>query len=215
MELYKNTEEAFVNYLKRHGYPDESISLEWGTTQCAIDIAVLASDLITPVAVYEIKGRKTPEIIRKGIDQLKRAVKFFDITVSCNLVFGSDNATGFEVIDVTKNVYNDEPINISEIMESHPLKKPISYGIMQAGATSKAISKRIKNKQEKIDRIKWLCWLLFPLLAIVLLLLDAFGKYQITALRLAVIGATVVIILIPFFSEITLKDVTFKRKSGN
>ena len=136
MELHKNTEDTFINYLKRHGYPDESISLEWGTPQCAIDIAVLANDLVTPIAVYEIKGRKTPDAIQKGIAQLKRAVLFFDITASCSLVFGTDSGIGFEVVEVTENVYNDEPIDMPAIMASEPPRKPVSYENLQAGAAS-------------------------------------------------------------------------------
>ena len=213
MELYKKTEELFVDYLKRHGYPEESISLEWGNTLCAIDIVVLASDLITPIAVYEFKGQKTLETVKRGIAQLKRAVQLFDITVTCSLVFGANSSAGFEVVDVTEYVYNNiETADLTEIMAPQPLKKPVSYQIMQASATNKAVSNRLKRKQKKVDRIKWLCWLLFPALAIVLLLLDAFGIYQITALRLSVIGAAVVIILIPFFSEISLKDVSLKRR---
>ena len=213
MELHKNTEDTLINYLKRHGYPDESISLEWGTPQCAIDIAVLANDLVTPIAVYEIKGRKTPDAIQKGIAQLKRAVLFFDITASCSLVFGTDSGIGFEVVEVTENVYNDEPIDMPAIMASEPPRKPVSYENLQAGAASKAVIKRQQRKQRKIDRIKWFCWLVFPIVAIALLVLDAFSIYQITVLRLVTVGAAAVIVLIPFFSEISLKDVSFKRKN--
>ena len=57
MELYRNTADLFINYLKRHGYPEECIALEYGNKQYAIDIAILARDMITPIAIYEIKGK--------------------------------------------------------------------------------------------------------------------------------------------------------------
>ena len=215
MELYKNTADAFVNYLKRHGYPDESISVEWGTPQCSIDIAVLANDLITPIAIFEIKGRKTRDAIDRGISQLKRAVHFFDITVPCNLVFASDNNVEFEVVDVTGNVYNNEEIDYSFLLTPQPLKKPVSYNNLQAGSTGKILSKTIRKKQKRIDRIKWVCWLLFPIVAIAILVLDAIDVYHITALRLAVVGAIIIIVLIPFFSEISIKEISFKRKDCN
>lgn len=214
MELYKNTEDAFINYLKRHGYPDESILLEWGTPKCAIDIAVLADDRVTPIAIFEIKGKKTPNTIRTGIAHLKRAANAFDITAPCSLVFGTDSALGFEVVDVTEYVYNSDEVDISDIMAPNPLREPVSYNNLQAGSTSKNISRSIKKKQEKIDHIKWFCWLIFPLIALALLLLDAFGVYQITTLRLTVVGAAAILVLIPFFSEVSLKDFTFKRKGG-
>ena len=49
-------------------------------------------------------------------------------------------------------------------------------------------------------------------IALVLLFLDAFNVYEITPLRLIVLGAVVIIVLLPFFSEISLKDITLKRR---
>lgn len=211
--VYDNVENSFIDYLKSYGYPAECIALEWGNSKFTVDVAVLAKDLVTPIAVYEIKIRKTPDIIRRGIDNLKRIVSIYKITVPCTLVLGTDNGTLFEVVDVTKNVYSNEPIDISSLMAPHPLTKPVSYDNLQAGSTSKALARKISNRQERIDRIKWFCWLLFPVVAVVLLILDALDIYQLTALRLTVVGAVVVVVLIPFFSEISLKDFTFKRKN--
>ena len=212
MELYRNTTNAFISYLKKHGYPEKCIALEWGNKQCAIDVAVLAENLLTPIAIYEIKGRKRPDTIRAGISQLKRAVQTLDITVPCNLVFSEKNAVGFEVVDVSGIIYNNEELDVQSIMESQPLMEPISYQNIQAGVASKVVSRSVERKQEKIDRIKPICWIVFPVIALVLLLLDALGIYTISFLRLAVLGATVIIVLVPFFSEISLKDFTLKRK---
>ena len=214
MELYRNTADLFINYLKRHGYREECIALEYGNKQYAIDIAILARDMITPIAIYEIKGKKTEQSIQFGLEQLKRAANNLENNVSCNLVFGDERNLGFEVIDVTKNVYNNEPINIPEIMKSTRQENPVSYNNLQAGATSKVIQKNLSKKQKKIDNIKWFCWLLFPIISVALLVLDAIGVYKITTLRIAVVGACVVVVLIPFFSEISLKDVTLKRIGG-
>lgn len=161
----------------------------------------------------KLKG-KTEQTIQFGLEQLKRAANNLENNVSCSLVFGDERNLGFEVIDVTKNVYNNEPINIPEIMKSTRQENPVSYNNLQAGATSKVIQKNLSKKQKKIDNIKWFCWLLFPIIAVALLVLDAIGVYKITTLRIAVVGACVVVALIPFFREISLKDVKLKRRGG-
>lgn len=212
MQLHRNTTEAFINYLKKHNYPDNSIVLEWGTKHCAFDIAIMANDLVTPIALFEIKGRKTKETISRGIEQLKRATETLETSVPCSLVFGSNADPFFEVLEVSDIVYNNDPIIFEELLSEHPLSKPISYNNMSAGVVSKAITQNRKKKQQKIDKIKPLCWILFPAIGAILLLLDAFKIYTLTPLRLVLLGAIVILILVPFFSEITLKDFSFKRK---
>ena len=212
MELHRNTTEAFITYLKRHNYPEKSIVLEWGTKKCAVDIAIVADDLVTLIALFEIKGRKTKDTISRGIEQLKRATQMLDVSVPCSLVFEVNHPPYFEVLEVSDIIYNDAPINLDELLSEHPLSSPVSYDNISAGATAKVITQKKKEKQNKIDKIKPLCWVLFPIIGAILLLLDAFDVYILTPLRLILIGAVAILVLVPFFSEITLKDFSFKRK---
>lgn len=212
MEIYKNTTEAFINYLKRHNYPNNSIVLEWGTKHCAVDIAIVASDLITPIALYEIKGSKTKENILRGIEQLRRAIEMLDISVPCSLVFSKDTNPYFEVLEVSDIIYSNASIEYDELLTDHPHSEPISYNNMIAGVSTKVITKKQEKKRERIDKIKPLCWILFPVIGAILLFLDAFDIYNLTPMRLVLLGAMVILVLLPFFSEITLKDFSFKRK---
>ncbi len=213
MDNYKNIEDRLIDYLKEYGYPPECIAINWGDSKMAIDVAVLSENLITPIAVYEIKQIKTEKSVERGINNLKRIANSLKINASCFLVLGKDNSAEFEIIDVTKNVYNNEPINLPSIMAPTPLKPPISYGNLQSGNASKELAKKIKNRQNKIDHLKPVCWFIFPFIATVLLVLDALKVYEFTALRLSVIGAVSIIVLVPFFSEISWKDFSFKRKT--
>lgn len=212
MEQFENIMDSFIDYLKQFGYPDERIALEWGDRKSAVDIAILADDLITPISFYEIKIRKNLTAVQTGVNQLKRVVQRADISVPCYLVFRDSKEVGFEIIDVSDVVLNNDSPDIKEWMDHQKPTKPVSYHNIQAGAASKAISRAANKKQRKIDRFKFVCWLVIPLVAAVLLVVDACGIYEITILRLAVFGAVVIIVLLPFFSEISLKDVTLKRK---
>lgn len=46
---------------------------------------------------------------------------------------------------------------------------------------------------------------------LVLLILDGLGVYTLNDTRLLVLGTGVLVILLPFFGEITVKDVLLKR----
>lgn len=59
--------------------------------------------------------------------------------------------------------------------------------------------------------LKAVCWIIIPVIAAALLALDALGIYRFNAERLTVLGIGLVIILLPFFSEITLKGICVKR----
>lgn len=213
MELHRSTTEAFIDYLKHHNYPDNSIVLEWGNKYCSFDIAIMADDLVTPVALFEIKGRKTKETISRGIEQLKRATQMLDVSVPCSLVFGTNRPPYFEVFEISDAVYNNVTINHEELLSDYTSSYPVSYENMIGGATTKILTQKQEKKRKKIDKMKPICWIVFPIIALVFQILDATGVYELTISRLILLGVVVLLVLLPFFSEITLKDFSFKRKT--
>lgn len=60
-----------------------------------------------------------------------------------------------------------------------------------------------------------ICWIVIPLVVIVLLILDGLGVYSFTTERLIVLGAGLLVILLPFFSEITVKNISVKRDKNS
>ena len=80
--------------------------------------------------------------------------------------------------------------------------------------------KKRKSTKHKIskknrDYLKTVCWLVVPFIVLTLLILDALGIYVFTSQRLTVLGVGVLIILLPFFSEISLKNISVKRNPTN
>lgn len=69
---------------------------------------------------------------------------------------------------------------------------------------------REKNKTSRI-LIRVLCWGVVPVLAAVLLVLDGMGIYVFNEDRLIVLGAATLLLLLPFFGEVRLKDILIKR----
>ena len=75
--------------------------------------------------------------------------------------------------------------------------------------THKLIKKRCK------DYLKAVCWIIIPIIVIALLVLDAVGIYIFNSERLMVLGIGLLVILLPFFSEISLKNLSVKRNQTN
>lgn len=69
------------------------------------------------------------------------------------------------------------------------------------------------KKRKYPSAIYIICWIIIPLVIAVMLLLDGLGIYAFTTERLLVMGACILVILIPFFSEITIKNVSIKKEN--
>ena len=75
---------------------------------------------------------------------------------------------------------------------------------------------RSSSKQKhKADSLKRLCWGLIPVVAACLLVLDAKGIYLFTPERLLVLGVILMIILLPCFSEVSIKNLTVLRNKSD
>lgn len=72
-------------------------------------------------------------------------------------------------------------------------------------------TKRHRRKKRKRDSLKRICWCMIPMAFLLLLYADATGVYVFTTERLLVLGAGMLIILLPCFSEISIKDLTVRR----
>ena len=74
--------------------------------------------------------------------------------------------------------------------------------------------KHSPGKTRPTDYLKLVCWIVVPVIVIILLVLDALGVYVFNSERLMVLGIGLLIILLPFFSEITVKDLSVKRNKA-
>ena len=70
------------------------------------------------------------------------------------------------------------------------------------------------KKRKKLGGTYLICWLIIPISTIGLLVLDAIGLYSFNTERIIVIGACVIIVLIPFFNEITIKNLSLKKDNN-
>jgi len=74
--------------------------------------------------------------------------------------------------------------------------------------------RKSSKKRNKIDPMRLICWLVVPTAMIAALTADAIGLYEFTNENLIVISLSLVVILLPFFSEIKIKDLSVKRNKS-
>lgn len=67
--------------------------------------------------------------------------------------------------------------------------------------------------KKHLERIYLLCWIIMPIAIIALLILDGLGIYPFNTERLLVIGGCIFVMLIPFFNEITVKNISIKKEN--
>ena len=86
-----------------------------------------------------------------------------------------------------------------------------------AGVKKMKTKKSTQNltKKKCKDYLKTVCWIIIPILDIALLVLDALGIYIFNSERLMVLGIGLLVILLPFFNEISLINLSVKRNQTN
>lgn len=75
--------------------------------------------------------------------------------------------------------------------------------------------KKSSRKKRRIDCLKIICWIIVPMAVVVLIILDALNIYTFNTERLLVLGIGLLVVLLPFFSEITIKNLSVKRNNSN
>lgn len=76
-------------------------------------------------------------------------------------------------------------------------------------------SSKKRKKKKRSDHSNFICWALLPSVIIILLILDGLGLYPLNTERLLVIGVCILVILIPLFSEISIKNISFKKEDSH
>ena len=77
--------------------------------------------------------------------------------------------------------------------------------------SNRASRDKSANRKQRTDYLRYVCWIIVPIITFVLILLDGLGIYHFNKDRLIVLGIGLAVILLSFFNEITLKDFSVKR----
>lgn len=192
-----------VDTLIQLGYPSDSIATEWRSKTHIYDIVVLDSETHLPLMVIECKHNISKTSINNAFEQLSRIRNDFDYPVRlCAAIYRDE--LGFDFYDFTNKInHNDnslEGISTTEVP---------AYRLLKVGARSKQEKVNKAKRKRYINGLKIVCWLIIPALIIASLYLDIKGIYPYTTERIIIYGFLLLSILIPFFGEIRIGEITF------
>lgn len=203
MEREINILNRLAQYLVQHGYPQDSIILEWKVSdKYRVDLAVIDNISKKPIALFESKRDRRNESENIAIEQLKNYAKALgDTTIPLYLVFGANNVEGFELFFLGK----EEDKEVLKFIPTIP-----QFTNLKNGFLSKAVSKNEKEKKDTFNWFKFICWLL-ALVVMILLFFDFKGCISITPERLGIIAIIIGLVVVPFARKLNILGLEFER----
>lgn len=157
-----------------------------------------------PKAIFEIKQRKSTDVIKRVIQIFRGSASRFGNGVAYYLVFPGDDIWPFHIYNVTPYVIGDIiEYNNNDFEAMHVALQPKEY--INPGET------KIKRKKNWLNIT---CRFIIPTIILSIYLLDVFNVVSLTTNRLILYGVLFVSILIPFYDTITYKDFTLENKSN-
>lgn len=203
----RDLERLVVEELRRNGYPSDTVVSEWKNKNTHIDIVVMDQDTQIPLMIIECKSVSNAHSVEAAANQLRRYQDTLDYPVKAYAAFHGTNGKVVEFYDFTKKI-DDYKVPISEC---GPTDLP-SYEEIRTGAESKYISAQKKQKRRYINGLKAICWGIIPALIAALFILDVLSLYSLTTERLILLGILILSLLLPFFGEIKVGEVTLSNK---
>ena len=203
-------ESIVMDALISMGYPKESIVLE-GQIDARRFVDIIINDLDTglPLMMIEIKscGERTQTAVRKiAFDSLKRYYEKTTTPIKAVAAILDRQKVELEFIDFTEAVKEND---YDRAICNYKLPP---YEILKIGARQKVINREREKQKQRFNVLKILCWGIFPIVCLTLILLDAFGVYTLSTLRLITVGAGAIAALIPCFKEIKIGEISLKHQ---
>lgn len=203
MELEKDVILKLINYLKEHGYPENSFALEYripGTNYRA-DLVVIDPKTNIPLMMFELKSRKNKEFISRGRDQLNKYLSSLpDNSIPAYLVFPKESEPFFEIINVHKPDDDTDRNDISNF----------NFKAIRTSVLSEKAKKAEDKKKAEIDNFLKVSWLL-AFLVLILLVIKKLANFTLDTVDITLIGSILALILIPFASKIKFLGIEFER----
>ena len=204
-----DSEHIVYDTLIQRGYPKNSIILE-GKLDSRRYADFVINDVATglPMMMIEVKtaGERTLDAVKKlSFESLKRSYEGYNLPIKAIAAILNKVEQRLEFVDFTEAIKEND---FDRLVDNYILPE---YEILIIGAKQKAVQRQEARNKKSINTLRWLCWFVWPILGLALILLDAFGVYLFSTLRLSVIGVIVVITLVPCFKEITIGEVSLKN----
>jgi hypothetical protein len=204
MEREQATLHALIRYLVEHGYPLESMAMEYPAGRRRADLVLVDTDTQELTAVFELKRKRTPQSENLGRAQLLSYLEAAgNPAIPAYLVFPGTGDLPFDFELVTP----DEPQLAEEQTEGDILPE---YTVLRESRRSTVVAEKKIKKKNALDGFVIACWVCGALTAIALGL-DVFTEFEMSETRIALLGGTVAFIIIPFAKKLKILGVEIER----
>lgn len=203
------------------GCPDNSLVCEYalptrGIRQphCRIDVAIVNPASGVPVAIFEVKSGRMPELVHKAIQQLESAKAGLKYPVRLYIVFPGFIGNCLRIAEVTNCAGNDDRnVGSLEFWEGNELlQKFPPYDVLMKGVEYREKSVKEQEREDKRDEFQKISGAIGLLLGIIFII-DYIGhKATVRWENLALLAAIVIIILLPYYDVIEVNGLSVFRK---
>ena len=203
MERNEKSLQNVINFLLAHGYPQESIAIEYPVGRYRADLAILDIDTRELIAIFEFKSKRTSQTEKFGKEQLRTFLKASsNPSIPTYLVFDKEQ---FPFYEIEKILVNDP-----EAMMTIVTEKPLDYNILKKSGKNIVIALKKEEKKKAFDGFRIVCWI-SAFLVVIILLLDIFGDIELTEKQLVLFAVFIFLLIIPFASKLKILGVEFER----
>ena len=208
MQLEQEVLRKLIDYLKGHGYPEESIAIEYKIGPFRADLAVIDPNGGLPIQIFELKGKKHPQQRRFGIQQLRAFAEHVDTPdIPTYLVFPRIEDPGFEI----ERVYLKSARPSDEyVAESQTAIQTLNFDGQRNARYFEKGQDLTQQKKDTRNRMLLVSWLAAPAV-LALGVLNYLRILSLSATDLTLLGATLGLLLIPFASKLKMLGIEFER----
>lgn len=192
ISISKNVEKK----LKRSGYKKRYVVTDYILDNRVYDIVITSPYIDKPIAVFEIKSLDNSDTIKREKSMYSSFVKRFgEIQYIVIIAAGTPK----------EKIYRLE-MNNNDI-ESREIDKIPKYKELENSFKRKYPIHTIRRDIiRKKGYLKIICWIIVPLVALLILVLDGLDIFTLNTNRLILIGAVWGIIIFPCVERISVKD---------
>lgn len=195
-------ESKFEKYLVDNKYPVNRINKNTKIkTGSLFDFVIYAKDNTTPLIVFEIKTNEN--LMQKSIEQFKNSIKTLDNNIECYFVIKTEK--GFEFYD-------------AKTIDSSNIKNSKTQLPSYEALNNNAERNKLDNAKKEIKNLS--IWLFITsivsvLINIAVLIIDAVTTWTFNTYKIIIVLSIPIIFMIPFISEIKIKNVLYIKMKDN
>lgn len=207
MRLEQETFNRFLQYLREHGYPEESFGIEYRIgKRYRADLVILDQDTGMPISLFEVKSSEDEQTINMAKAQITAYLKSVpDSTIPTYIVFPRETPPYFVVQRIFLGTENDE---IYE--ETVGSAEQLDYASQRRARVSELTGQVSVDRKDTVNTFRAMCWVSAALL-VILGVLNKVTCLDLNTIDISLVGAAVALIVLPFAGKMKVLGWEFER----